>query len=222
MQMALIDMTREIRQVDSRNPVYDQVTEGILQDVFRYHLRRHDNLLLETVDIDGHSMADIPEGRLIDPGHSNEIAWFIMEEGVARNDSRLVNAGAAIVDTAMQWGWDEAYGGIYYFMDIEGKPPLQLEWDQKLWWPHSESLYATLLAYHLTGRPVFRTWFDKVHDYTFSHFPDPEYGEWFGYLHRDGTPVSGLKGGLWKHFFHEPRDLMRCISLLGKMRAGGS
>ena len=86
----------------------------------------------------------------------------------------------------LDYGWDKQCGGIYYFMDRNGCPPQQLEWDQKLWWVHIESLISLLKGYQLTGDKKCLEWFEKVHDYTWTHFKDPEYPEWFGYLNRQG------------------------------------
>ena len=66
-------------------------------------------------------------------------------------------------------------------------------------------------------------WYERVHDYTFTHFPDPEHGEWYGYLDRDGRPAWTAKANGWKGFFHLPRALFRCYRLLDALaddRAG--
>jgi N-acylglucosamine 2-epimerase len=104
-------------------------------------------------------------------------------------------------------GWDKQYGGIFYFLDAKGAPPLQLEWDQKLWWVHVEALVALAKGYQLTGDERCFEWFEKLHRYTWEHFRDPEYGEWFGYLNRRGEVLLPLKGGKWKGCFHIPRSL---------------
>ncbi|MFM7439631.1 MAG: AGE family epimerase/isomerase, partial [Snowella sp.] len=106
--------------------------------------------------------------------------------------------------------WDHEYGGLYYFMDAEGHPPQQLEWDQKLWWVHLESLVALTMGYRLTGRIECWEWYQRLHDYSWSKFADPEYGEWFGYLNRRGEVLLNLKGGKWKGCFHVPRALLLC------------
>ena len=111
------------------------------------------------------------------------------------------------------------YGGLLYFVDFAGKPATRLEWDMKLWWPHAEALYALLLAYHLSGAEQYARWFEQMHEWTFAHFPDPEIGGWYGYLHRDGSLSTSLKGGMWKGFFHTPRALWLCWKLLGAMLA---
>ncbi|WP_187367653.1 AGE family epimerase/isomerase, partial [Bacteroides bouchesdurhonensis] len=105
-------------------------------------------------------------------------------------------------------------GGIYYFMDRNGCPPQQLEWDQKLWWVHIETLISLLKGYQLTGDEACLAWFEKVHDYTWGHFKDAKYPEWFGYLDRRGEVLLPLKGGKWKGCFHVPRGLYQCWKIV--------
>ena len=112
------------------------------------------------------------------------------------------------------FGWDEEYGGLYYFMDAEGFSPVQLEWSLKLWWPHCEALYAHLLNYSLTSAPDDLAAFRKVDAYTFRHFMDPEHGEWYGYCDREGRVTHRFKGGPYKGCFHVPRALWLCWELL--------
>jgi len=215
MPMMLICITQELREVDS-NPLYREVVDDAIFQIFNHHLKRDKRALLETVGINGEYL-NLPEGRCINPGHDIEIAWFLMHEGLYRNDSSLIGVALEIIDWSLRLGWDEKYGGILYFVDVEGKPQTYLEWDMKLWWPHTEALYALLLAHYLTGEEKYLAWYEKVHDYSFNHFPDPEYGEWFGYLHRDGSLSTQLKGSMWKGPFHLPRALLQCVKLLEKM-----
>lgn len=117
----------------------------------------------------------------------------------------------------LNYGWDREHGGIFYFIDIKGRPIQQLEWNQKLWWVHLETLVATAMGHHLTGRKECWDWFTKVHDYTWQRFPDPEYGKWYDYLNRQGEPHLSLKGGKWKGCFHLPRTLHVCSNLFTEM-----
>ena len=216
MPMILIANTQELRKIDS-DPLYDEVVDDSLDQVLNQFWRKDERILLENVGLNGERL-DSPEGRVVNAGHAIESSWFIIQEGRERQDDTIVKAGLEILETALEFGWDKEYGGILYFLDIEGKPPEQLEWDQKLWWPHAEALYASLLAYHVTGEAKYLNWFEKVHEWTFSHFPDPEYGEWFAYLRRDGSVLLPLKGGNWKGFFHTPRMLLLCSQLLEEMK----
>ncbi|MEM8909235.1 MAG: AGE family epimerase/isomerase, partial [Bacteroidota bacterium] len=104
------------------------------------------------------------------------------------------------------------------FLDANGHPPQQLEWDQKLWWVHLETLVALAKGIELTGSQACQTWLERVHEYSWTHFADPEYGEWWGYLNRKGEVLLPLKGGKWKGCFHVPRALFQCSQTLERIQ----
>jgi len=217
MPMVLLITSQIARQVDDR-PIYQQTINRAIHEILNHFCKPNLRALVEIVGPNG-ELLDCPEGRTIIPGHTMESAWFIMEEGRHRGDKELSLRALPIVEWALERGWDQEHGGILYYTDLHDLPCTRYEWDMKLWWPHTEALYATLLAYHLTGDGKWSDWYKKIHDYTFSHFPDPDYGEWFGYLHRDGTVSHYLKGNLWKGFFHLPRAQLLCWKLLEEMQA---
>ena len=195
---------------------YAAISKVFVDEIINDFLKPEEHALFETVGINGEKL-DSPAGRCINPGHSIEASWFLMLEGRHNSNSELIKRAAQILNWSFELGWDKSYGGLFSFIDIEGKPPQQLEWDMKLWWPHTEALYAFLLAADLCGSENSAMYLDKfklVHEYAFSHFPDTQHGEWFGYLHRDGTVANSLKGSLFKGFFHLPRSLLFCYQLL--------
>jgi N-acylglucosamine 2-epimerase len=213
--MILLTISQEFRLVDS-DPLYDEVAAEAADHILNRFAKPDKRALFETLKADGSLMLDTVSGRVINPGHAIESAWFIMHEGRYRQDDSLIQRGLDIMRWSLEIGWDKEYGGLLYFVDYEGKPPTQLEWDQKLWWLHTEALYALLLAARLTGETWWEDWFEKMRSWTFSHFPDPEYGEWYGYLHRDGSVLTPLKGSVWKGPFHLPRALLVCYRLLNE------
>ncbi len=83
----------------------------------------------------------------------------------------------------------------------------------KFWWPQTEAVIATLLAYHQTGDDHYLTLFNQAYDWALRHFKDERYGEWYGYLHRDGSLSVDLKGNLYKGPFHIPRMFLEGIEL---------
>ena len=178
----------------------------IINEVMDVFYQPELGLILENTYVDG-SFCDSYEGRLLNPGHAIEAMWFIMDLGKRINDDALVNKACQIMLNTLEFGWDKEYGGIFYFMDVKGKAPQQLEWDQKLWWVHVEALVALAKGYAYTKNEQCLAWFDKVHDYTWANFKDAEYGEWFGYLNRRGEVLLDVKGGKWKGCFHVPRAL---------------
>ena len=163
-------------------------------------------IVVENVTADG-SLSDTFEGRQLTPGHAIEAMWFIMDLGKRLNRPELIEKAVQTTLKMIDYGWDKQYGGIYYFMDRKGCPPQQLEWDQKLWWVHIETLISLIKGYQLTGNKECLQWFEKVHHYTWEHFKDPKHREWWGYLNRQGEVLLDLKGGKWKGCFHVPRGL---------------
>lgn len=221
--MIMMNVTRELMKLDGETQELLAYSDACLETFLTRHVHPERRLAFENVAPDGSLMLDIPEGRQLIPGHAIEGAWFVMEEGIARRDQGLIDRACELLEWELEFGWDTEYGGLFYFMDSEGKPPLPLESDMKLWWCHNETLIALLYALTVKDHSRFERWYRKVHDYTFSTFPDPEYGEWFGYFHRDGSIALPVKGSAWKGCFHVPRHLLNGWRLLsGLERTAGN
>ena len=206
--MILANLTLEMDWLLSPETL-ETVLAQTVKEVMTDFLDAKRGLMFESVQPDG-SHLDCFDGRLINPGHGIEAMWFIMDIANRSNDQQTINQAVDVVLNILNFAWDHEYGGLYYFMDAEGHPPQQLEWDQKLWWVHLESLVALAMGYRLTGRIECWEWYQRLHDYSWSKFADPEYGEWFGYLNRRGEVLLNLKGGKWKGCFHVPRALLLC------------
>ncbi|MGQ9787095.1 MAG: AGE family epimerase/isomerase [Anaerolineae bacterium] len=214
--MILIVTAQTLRQA-SDDPICNEWIDRSIAEIERDFMKPEFEAVLETVGPNGEFL-DHFDGRMLNPGHSIEAAWFIMQEAHYRgNDSHLLKLGTTILDWMWKRGWDEEYGGLFYFRDVKGLPVQEYWHDMKFWWPHNEAIIATLLAYLLTGDEKYARWHQMVHDWSYAHFPDPEYGEWFGYLHRDGRLSVPLKGNLWKGPFHLPRMQLRCWQFLEQL-----
>ena len=201
--MVTASMASEIARVDP-DPRYRAVLRECL-DQSRNFYDPERRIFLEYMP------ADTPEGRLFCPGDSIEAAWFLLHAGPdADMQAFLLDS----IEGALELGWDREYGGLYYFMDVAGLPPLPLESNMKLWWPHTEAIYATILAHKLTGDPKWLAWLERIDRYAFSHFSDPEHGEWFGYCDRRGELTSTAKGNNYKGCFHVPRMLLLSLQCL--------
>ncbi len=210
--MITIVTAQELR--DSINlPNADEWIDRSIETICRDHLKPDIQCVMETVGSSG-EIIDHFDGRTLNPGHAFEGAWFIMQEGKLRGDDDLVKTGCQMLDWSWARGWDDEHGGILYFVDLKGGPVQEYWHDMKFWWPQVEAVIATLFAFTLTGDPKYATWHRQVHDWAHRHLPDPEEGEWFGYLHRDGSISSTLKGNLWKGPFHIPRMQLVCWQLL--------
>ena len=215
--MILLNAAQEL---ESAVPGFDAAcaARGNLDLVMDLFVDRREGLIFEHVAPDG-THPDTFDGRLVNPGHGIECMWFVMSVAERMGDSALVARAADALEDQLAFGWDEQFGGLYYFLDARGKPPQQLEWDQKLWWVHVEALIACLMGWRLTGRPSLARWYERVHQYAWARFPDPDYGEWFGYLNRPGEVLLPLKGGKWKGCFHVPRALLLCMRELERLAA---
>jgi N-acylglucosamine 2-epimerase len=180
-----------------------------IDEMERYFVKADRRVVMESVSPTG-EVIDHFDGRLLNPGHAIEGAWFILRQAAQRGDQRLVKLGSDMIDWMWQRGWDEQHGGLLYFRDLDDKPVQEYWADMKFWWPHNETIIATLIAYELTGQERFARMHQLVHDWSHRHFADREHGEWFGYLHRDGHVAMTTKGNLWKSFFHLPRMQWTC------------
>ena len=218
--MILCNLVLEIQHILG-DSMLKETTDAFLHEVLDVFIRPElGGLVMENVLDDG-TLCDCFEGRHMNPGHSIEAMWFIMDLGQRLGRPELIEKAKDTALTMLEYGWDKEFGGIFYFMDLKGCPPQELEWDQKLWWVHIETLISMIKAYRLTGDTRCLEWFERVHDYTWSHFKDQQFPEWFGYLNRRGEVLLPLKGGKWKGCFHVPRGLYQVYTTLEAMQKEG-
>lgn len=203
--MIMLSTAQTMRSITGEEK-YSNIADACLDEILNGGFLT-DRALLESVSTDK-KFVDSPSGRVVNPGHSMEAAWFLMAEGVASGNSAAISAGKRIIDMTWPLGWDEKHGGIIAFTDVSGKPPVQLEWDMKLWWPQCEAMIALKMAHQLFGEEGYRERFEMVKEYCKAHFMDSEHGEWYGYLHYDNTVSTSLKGNIFKGPFHIPRLYM--------------
>jgi N-acylglucosamine 2-epimerase len=204
---------QELRANLGDDPFFTDWIDRCIDEVERLFMKPTLRVVMESVAPNG-DIVDHFDGRLLNAGHAIEGAWFIMQEGVFRKDSQLIKLGCTMLDWMWERGWDHEYGGLFYFRDLDNKPVQEYWQDMKFWWPHNETIIATLMAYLLSGDSKYARWHQQVHDWSHRHFGDPEHGEWFGYLQRNGQPATTTKGNLWKSFFHHPRMQWMCSQWL--------
>ena len=211
--MIMMNTAQQLRETIG-DPRCDEWIEKWIKEIETYFVKDDIKCVMEQVAPDG-SIIDHIDGRTLNPGHAIEGVWFILHEAKYRNnDKHLIELGCKILDYMWERGWDKEHGGILYFRDVYNKPVQEYWQDMKFWWPHNEAIIATLLAYTITGKEKYKKWHRQIHDYAYTHFHDKEFGEWFGYLHRDGTVAQPTKGNLFKGPFHLPRQEWYCLKLL--------
>ena len=195
------------------------LTKECIKEIIEEFRQPDSGLILEYINAADGSRNDSFEGRLLNPGHGIEAMWFLLDIAERQENNELATICIDTLLTILKSSWDEKYGGIFYFLDLERRPPQQLEWDQKLWWVHLETLIALVKA--LDHQPArsdeLLPWLKKVQKYTLDHFVDSEAGELFGYLNRQGEVLLNLKGGKWKGCYHVPRAFYLCWKTLAKI-----
>ena len=218
--MILINVGSCIRKVINDPKLTQQIDESIAK-LNKYFIHPEFKCLLETVGMNG-EFIDNNMGRTINPGHCIETTWFIMEEAKLRGwDKPMFDMALQIFDWSWDWGWDKQYGGIINFRDCKNLPSQDYSQDMKFWWPQCETIISSLYAYLGTGDEKYLYRHERISEWTYAHFPDAEYGEWYGYLHRDGTVAQPAKGNLFKGPFHIPRMMIKsymlCQEILKKL-----
>lgn len=217
--MIMINVASRIKKVIS-DPELDRQIDESLHALKTYFIHPEFKALLETVGPNG-EFIDTINGRTINPGHCIETSWFLFDVAHDRgNDKELINLGLQIFDWSWEWGWDKEYGGIINFRDCRNLPAQDYSQDMKFWWPQTESIIATLYAYKLTKDEKYLQMHRQISEWTYAHFPDHEYGEWYGYLHRDGSVAQPAKGNLFKGPFHIPRMMTKAHTLCQEILAG--
>lgn len=205
--MILINTASRVREA-IQDPVLDQQIEESIDAIVKLHMKPEFEALLEVVGANG-EVIDTGMGRTINPGHCIETSWFILEEARHQNwNKELVNNAITIFDWSWKWGWDKEFGGIINYKDCKNFPHQDYAQDMKFWWPQNEAIIATLYAYLATKDESYLDKYRQINDWTYKYFPDAEHGEWYGYLHRDGSVAQPAKGNLFKGPFHIPRMMI--------------
>jgi len=197
-------------------PRYVEMAAGMSDEIFTSFYRPDRDLLLERIAADG-SEYPPPEGTAVVPGHVIEDMWFqILIHG--RERPERVRQACRIIRRHLEFGWDDEYGGLFLAVDADGRE--QVAWkfaDAKLWWPHTEALCATVMAYEHTRAAWALDWHERVRRYCFAHYPVAEHGEWTQRLDRRGRPLADVVALPVKDPFHLPRALIICIDALERL-----
>ena len=210
--MIMINTASAIRRAIDDPELDVQINESI--EKLKLFMKPEYKALLETVTPEG-ELIDTINGRVINPGHCIETAWFLLEEARHRGwDPKVRDMALQIFQWSWDWGWDDEFGGIINFRDCRNFPPQDYSQDMKFWWPQCEAVICSLYAYLATGDKKYIDMFTLANDWAYEHLPDPAYGEWFGYLHRDGTVAQPAKGNIFKGPFHIPRMMIKCAMLI--------
>jgi N-acylglucosamine 2-epimerase len=165
--------------------------------------------------------------RHLNPGHALEGLWMLLTVAMREQRSDWIERANEAVRFTLMRGWDDEHGGLLHYVDHSGDPPRGSEgssiyergvrgtWDTKLWWVHSEAMYASALSYTLSGSGEMLAWFERVWEYAFRVFPhpDPAVGEWIQIRDRRGEPLDRVVALPVKDPYHIARNLIQIIEL---------
>lgn len=225
--MILINTTFEIiRMLEKLGFNYDEEIQfGLSQIDIIMTIFYDDGLIREHVSTNENYKTRLLD-RHINPGHTLEDLWFIIEFLREYGDLEpYLEKLIYIAKRTFNLGWDKEYGGLLRFVDKEGGAPkgefngsdyenLILDtFDMKLWWPHSEILYLFLLLYELSGDEEMMSYYEKSSAYVFDTFPNKEIGEWIQIRKRDGSPQDKLVALPVKDPFHILRNYIKIVEL---------
>jgi N-acylglucosamine 2-epimerase len=203
-------------------PRYLGLARHFAEEVFRDFYRPDSDRIIEFVRADGSELPP-PQGAVTVPGHAIEDMWFqlhLFKTTGWRDAPR--DLALRLIRRHLELGWDGEYGGLLLAVDRDGRQGGDIGWkfaDSKLWWPHTEALYALLLAWRETGDAWFYSWYEKIWRLCLERHVDWAHGEWRQKLNRDLTPMGGVVALPVKDPFHLPRALLLQIELLERRAA---
>jgi len=217
--MIFINVIQRFREIED-DPNFEAISQQCL-DALKPHYKPDKRSLLEATELDGSPLLG-QMGTWICPGHMIELGWFLIHEAQYRNnDKAIMQMGINLIDWGMEWGWDDQLGGIINDVDIEGRfclGPQVIYGPMKMWWAVLEAMYANSLAYSITGDNKYMANYKKVKDWSFKHFADNEYGEWYGYLDSGCRIIDAkAKGTDIKNCYHIGRAFYLCHKIFEKM-----
>lgn len=209
---------------------YETLLASFTEDILE-HFADDQDCIREVIRADGTKLDGIL-GEHINPGHTMEDVWFMLDSIAVTGQRQRLLQVYRIAKAALEKGWDESFGGFLHFAGLQGGKPggsyagverkpmtLQLSgWDNKLWWVHSEALYMSLRCWLETEDPVFEDWYERIFAYTYGTFPNPdsEIREWIQIRNRDGSPLEEVVALPVKDPYHVVRNLSLILELLYK------
>jgi N-acylglucosamine 2-epimerase len=192
---------------------------GLAEKIMTEHVKPEQKILREYVRPGG-GLDDSDAGKTFLPGHAIESMWFLERIYSHFNDQKRIFQTLEVIRWNLEKGWDDEYGGLFLACHLEGGKPQWHQPDAKVWWPHSEALYALIRAYEITKAPGFNAWYQRIHDFSFSTFPNKTHGDWYQNLDRKKNRIPAVVKDLQvKDPFHLPRTLIYSISALRRLSA---
>ena len=214
--MLFAHVFHELGILSGREDIQQRALE-LADRILTQHLDPKSGQLHEFVVLGGQKdSSDI--GQTSIPGHVVESMWFLEEIYRYHGQSEKIPLLLETIRIHLELGWDQHFGGLVLATHLGGGKP---QWHNplgKIWWPNTESLQALLMTYAHTREKWAKDWYWKIHDYSFTHFPNWDSGDWFHNLDREGKPTTPYLQTLpVKDPFHLPRALIYSIKILDQL-----
>lgn len=137
------------------------------------------------------------------PGHLTEWAKLLLilarhGEQLAEPAGWMAPRAAELFDSALARAWDGEHDGIHY-----GFGPDNTICDaDKYFWVQAESFAAAALLAQHTGRQAYWDWYERIWEYSWTHFVDHGHGAWYRILGPDNRKLSDEKSPAGKTDYH--------------------
>jgi mannobiose 2-epimerase len=155
-------------------------------------------------------------------GHDVETAYLLVEAATVLGmpeDAATWKMARALVDHALEFGWDNERGGFYDRGSAFGRPTVT----EKIWWVEAEGLNALLLMHEKFGKETTKYWdaFNLQWDFIRKYQVDSKNGGWLNTVSKEGVANPGAeKSGPWTECYHQGRALLNVTAALRKLAEG--
>lgn len=190
---------------------------ALAEKIMTEHVKPDQKILREYVRPGG-GLDNSDAGKTFLPGHAIESMWFLQRIYQHYKNHDRIAQTLDVIRWNLEKGWDDEYGGLFLACHVEGGPPQWHKPDAKVWWPHTEALYALIKAYELSPADWCNEWYGRMHDFSFSNYPNKTHGDWYQNLDRKLNRIQPVAKGLQvKDPFHLPRALIYSINALRRL-----
>jgi len=171
---------------------WKEAMQSVSNELLNEFLDKRHDILREYVQPEG-AFLNTPEGRRLSAGLTFQAANVAHDLANETGNRKLAVQAAAWTIQLCEWAWDEDTGGLDQWVDLKNQTLPYPDGKQRWAWVHLECLSALTKAYFYTRDPNTPKWLQRVHDFTFQHFPDVDNGGWHLALNRQAKPLFEAK-----------------------------
>ncbi len=171
---------------------WKEAIQSVSNELLNEFLDKRQDILREYVQPEG-AFLNTPEGRRLSAGLTFQAANVAHDLANETGNRKLALQAATWTIQLCEWAWDEATGGFDQWVDLKNQTLPYPDNKQRWAWVHLECLSALTKAYFYTRHPNTPKWLQRVHDFTFQHFPDVDNGGLHLALNRQAKPLFTAK-----------------------------